>query len=270
MTIVVGVDGGASSQEAARVAAKLAGLRGDALQLVAVAPAQAPEALAAELGAEHGTPTEALRLTGSPAPALAGAAADGSLVVLGTEGPRAWGSVAKALVSQAVVPFLSVRQPARLHAWLDGERELQVLVPVLLDEPSAPLAWADALAAGGSVETCLAHVVWPPDEHYRDPSPGPLPLDGLSPATEASLLEDMRRWAPPAPEGVRRTFRVIPGWGRVDGHLSSAAEGLDPDLIVVGARPLGVWERWVVGSVSRKLLAQARWNVAVVPLPASP
>lgn len=70
----------------------------------------------------------------------------------------------------------------------------------------------------------------------------------------------------PAPLGVNVTPKVVEG--RVVAELLGRARSWPADLIVMGTHGRGGFERWVLGSVTEKVLRQAPCPVLTVPPPA--
>lgn len=62
--------------------------------------------------------------------------------------------------------------------------------------------------------------------------------------------------------GVEARFRIVTGHPAE--QIVRAAEQCDIDLIVLGHRGHGVFERWLLGSVSRTVIAYAHCAVMVV------
>jgi nucleotide-binding universal stress UspA family protein len=92
-----------------------------------------------------------------------------------------------------------------------------------------------------------------------------MPLDHLVPELHETLMRDLQTWAGEVAGEGETTFRVIPGAGRADVHLTQLADEAEADLLVVGTHQrAGVSHLWQ-GSVSRGVLHHAHCNVACVP-----
>jgi nucleotide-binding universal stress UspA family protein len=187
---------------------------------------------------------------------------------LGAQKQHRWllGSVAERVAQSSPIPLLVVRDGSILEAWARGDRALRVMVGV---EPSstskAALRWAAELRGIGRCDLFVTEIAWPLGEHLRLGIPGPMPLDQLRPELHEILSRDLRAWADELPGEGATTFTVIPGWGRVESHLTSLAAEARADLLVVGTqRRAGIARLWQ-GSVSRGVLHHASTNVACVP-----
>ena len=94
------------------------------------------------------------------------------------------------------------------------------------------------------------------------------PWSVLDPAVRGRLgmaLEALIAGA--SPRGVPVTPKVVEG--RVVGELLARARSWPADLIVMGTHGRGGFERWVLGSVTEKVLRQAPCPVLTVPPPAA-
>ncbi len=94
------------------------------------------------------------------------------------------------------------------------------------------------------------------------------PWSVLDPAVRGRLGQALEALiAGSEPGGVSVTPRVVEG--RVAAELLSRARSWPADLIVMGTHGRGGFERWVLGSVTEKILRQAPCPVLTVPPPAS-
>ena len=94
------------------------------------------------------------------------------------------------------------------------------------------------------------------------------PWSVLDPAVRGRLgtaLEALIAGA--SPRGVPVTPKVVEG--RVVGELLARARSWPADLIVMGTHGRGGFERWVLGSVTEKVLRQSPCPVLTVPPPAA-
>lgn len=293
MIIVCGIDFSESAAQAAQIAAAIAQRSGAALRLVHViappgplTPAETHEGIqqatrdwvgfrASELRDRFEIDVEAIsELGSSAAPSLVSIAchlAADLIVVASHEAgkQRAWltGSVAERVAQTSPIPVLVVRDAARLQEWTRGERPLRIMVGVDLGQTArAALKWAAALRAIAPCDLLVTQIAWPFGEHVRVGLPSPIPLDRMVPQLEEILLRDLHTWAGELSGPGQTTFTVSPAWGRVDVHLATLANQVDPDLMVVGTHQKAALARLWQSSVSRGVLHQVNGNVAVVPL----
>ena len=205
-------------------------------------------------------------LVGRPASqiVLEASRAKADVIVMGARGLTATerillGSVSSEVVDHAPCPVLVARRGA-------VER-----VMLATDGAPAAAAAADFIAGSGLFDDAQVHIVSVADAGTPWWT-GLSPVDG---ATSIDIYADALRLAghhasEASEAAVRRLrgMRVTSVSARPDRDVVSAilaeADDWRPDIIVVGARNLGVVHRWLVGSVSRSILHLARMSVLVV------
>jgi nucleotide-binding universal stress UspA family protein len=188
---------------------------------------------------------------------------DVDLIVMGTHGRRGverfmLGSVAEEVVRHAPCSVMTVRRTA------DGAQPPaidRILVPVDLSEYTVPLFRAALnVASTYSARVDLLHVV--------EPLPFPVPLVGAltihdlvpdpteqSESQLANLAESMTH------EGVNVTPHVEEGHAAAT--IVAQAEALDSDLIMIASHGLSGVERFLLGSVTARVVRRAHCPVLV-------
>ncbi|MEU9188875.1 universal stress protein [Streptomyces sp. NPDC048484] len=294
--IIVGLDGSLESRAAAEWAAREATLRDVAVKLVHVwEPVPEPIAQAPLLGAEthqHWTervPREAaegLRLrhpdvevtteqrTGAPADALADAAADGELLVLGSRalsglGGFLVGSVGQSLVARTEVPVILVRageqaadEHVKDHAGIPSAATAFRPVVLGLDTDSPDdevIAFAFEEATRRDTGLTVVHGWDLPFSYVYGLAAGVDLREDAARAQAAVLAEALLVWREKYPDvEVSEVSRL----GSPANHLVDASHAAS--LVVVGRRvrrsPFGVH----IGSVTHAVLHHATAPVAVV------
>jgi nucleotide-binding universal stress UspA family protein len=296
-TLTVGLDGSPESRAAAEWAAREAQLLGLPLKLVQVwEPVPAPMAQAPLLGPEthqHWTErttretAEGIRLrhpgldvlteqlSGRPAEALAGAAKDAELLVLGSRGLSGVGgfmvgSVGLSVVAHAERPVVLVRAGEQAA----DEHEMD---PVGIPSAAAPfrpvvlgldvespdeelIAFAFAAAVRRSTSLRVVHG-WNPPPYYAYGLSVDLELHGeLARSETTALAEALLPWREKFPD-VEVTEES--SYGSPGNHLVDASR--EASLVVVGRRirrsPFGAH----IGSVTHTVLHHSAAPVAVVP-----
>ncbi len=298
MKVLIGVDGSSGSFEAIRQAVSLLApdrdqvglfysppefqLRSDA-HLEDATVERARTALARAVYDEaRGKLPEALRgsvheITGT-ANARHGlvAAADewhADLIALGARGiggvkELLLGSVAQSVAREASVPVLIVRprkdaRPLRLLLAADGAAPSRHAAEML-----GRCTWPSQ-ATGRIItviEPLLAGEV--PDwlaKHVRDADTEAIAQAWRKEheAERRSKREEMVRLATTLPAPFQSQEPLVAEGNAAEEILKAIAQ-LQIDLVVVGARDLGRWERWLMGSTSEKVLAHAPCSVLVV------
>jgi nucleotide-binding universal stress UspA family protein len=201
-------------------------------------------------------------------------AENATLVVVGALGrrPRSqWllGSVADRTAQTSGVPTLAVRDAKPFVDWLRGERHLRILVAVNASITSdAALRWVARLCQIAPCDVIVGQIAWPPEEHARLGFAGPISLTELDPDIQQVLRRELRSKAHRY-LGDNFDIRVRQGFGIPAIHLLQLADDERVDLIVVGSHQRHGLSRLWHGSVSRTVLAQARMNVACVPVAAA-
>lgn len=292
MTIVCGTDLSENAKEATRAAAAIAKRLAVPLKLVCVIDELGAELTVAsdqnaiydpvrkrvqeqanELHSRFGIDVEPTVVPGIAHDTLVGIAraTNARLVVvssLGSKKQHRWllGSTAERVAQASPVPVLIVRDAASIEAWTRGERPLRVMVGVEMATTSkAALEWAASLRDIGPCDLLVTLIAWPIGEHSRLGVPAPIPLDHLRPELLEVLTRDLRAWTGNVLGKGQTSFRVSPGWGRVDTHLTLIAAESKVDLLVVGTHQRAGAARLWQGSVSRGVLHQASSNVACIP-----
>jgi nucleotide-binding universal stress UspA family protein len=267
--ILVGVDGSARAEEAARQAARLASKAGADLTLAYVidtghphdsdveAEAEAALERAAGLASEAGAKADAHILAGSPAKALIDEARELRADLIGV-GPDAGvlggtvrlGRVAEHVMREAACSAMLGRTagpgfPERILCGVDGS-----------EASAQTAALAGAVAARCGAELHLLHVVpvfrgrdaeWTLDEG----EPNPNELEASVAAAAAQGVEPVRNMA----------------MGRPEHALVAAVERERADLLVVGHRGVKGVSRVVLGSVSEHCAKHAPCSVLIARRP---
>ena len=294
--VTVGLDGSSESRAAAEWAAREAKLRGLPLRLVQVwEPAPEPMAQAPLLGAETqahwseripretaeglrlrhpGVHVDVEQIPGRPADALAGAAKDAELLVLGSRGLSGIGgflvgSVGMAVIADTETPVVLVRageqaadeheaDPAGIPSAATAYRP--VVLGLDTGHPHATViafAFEEASRRGTSLRVVHGWNL-PPYSAYGLPADPELNAE-LGRQEAAALTEVLRPWRQKYPDvEVAEESRS----GSPANHIIDASR--DASLVVVGRRirrsPIGVH----IGSVTHAVLHHATAPVAVV------
>lgn len=285
--IVVGVDGSGPSAAALRWAAAEARWRGSDLVAVLVwrlldqlhadgsrryepeydhghARAALRSVVEAALGEDGARRVACRTVHDEPAPGLLRSARDAELLVVGARGLGGFRSLLLGSVSQQCLHHASV--PVAVVRHLDdgdtvaGESG-RIVVGVDGSASSArALRWAlvDGAARGAVVEVVHA---WDVPAIYGPVSAG-LPLDPSGIEQGACQLVDTMLREAGADRSPVRVERTVVAGGPAS-SLLDAAKGAD--LVVVGRRGLGGFERLLLGSVSDQVARHAPCPVVVVP-----
>ena len=193
------------------------------------------------------------------------------LIVLGAGGKGAldrWvlGSAAERIAESAPVPTLIVRDSPPLEAWARGERALKVFVGADFTPASdSALRWVAELRQIAPCEITLGFVDRAAEERAELAIFDALNLATETPEERARNEHDLRakaeHWL-----GVQPVMlRVAPGSTRIDAHLLHLAHEAQADLIVIGTHQWRGLSRLRHASVSRRVLHDARTNVACIP-----
>jgi nucleotide-binding universal stress UspA family protein len=308
-TITVGLDGSPESRAAAEWAAREARLRGLRVRLVQVwEPVPEPMALAPHLGAETqqqwsersemgvppgeawgsvsreaadglrlrhpGVEVTAEQLTGRPAEALADAAKDADMLVLGSRGLGAIGgflvgSVGLAVVARTERPVVLVRAGEQAA----DEHEMDPagipsagtpFRPVLLgldakDPDAAPIEFAFEAAASRSVPLRVVHGWTPPSYYAYGMAPFPDVTTMVAESDAAALTEVLSPWQRKYPdvEVVTESRCGSPSLLLIDASREAS-------LVVVGRRVRRSSVGAHIGPVTHAVLHHAAAPVAVV------
>ena len=289
--IICGTDFSARAAEAANVAGALAVRNNATLTLLhAVAPGEVEllekvtidairserrRRLIAEGNRLRATGAQVLEnlVLGSPHDMLVLRArhVDADLIVVsslgGISAPR-WitGSVALRTAQKATVPTLVVRDQARLTAWAEGERPLNIFVCYDFSPTSdAVLRWIGSLEEWGPCNVTVAYVSWPPQESWRLGMTGRTTDGDNTPEVRALLERGIKEKCERLLGAVEAKVHVVSSWGRADVHLNELAKASDADLVVVGSNHRNMVDRLWFGSVSRGVIRHSRTNVVCVP-----
>jgi nucleotide-binding universal stress UspA family protein len=285
--VVAGTDGSDQSLQAVEWAAREAALRGGALRIVAVpalpprmswqrAPLGTPDtvadtirtsyeqalvtAAARAVETEPGLAVDTALLSGAPARALADAAADASMLVVGSRGEGGFaalvlGSVSRYVATWAQGPVVVAREEtvAVHHEVVVGIRDL--------DQPTAiGFAFEEAMLRKARLRAVHAwHWFLPEMRLTGTERPGADPRDVTSEAAGwlAGLLIFWRQRYPDV-EVIEGVVHAQPG--RVLAGASARA-----DLVVLGRNSGGGSEHPRTGAVTHAVLNHAHSPVAIIP-----
>ncbi len=180
---------------------------------------------------------------------------EAELIVLGTHGRRGLqhfllGCVAEAIVRRASVPVLTVREHARVP-----EAIRHILVPTdFSDDARMALREAARWAAHFQARLTLLHVL----------APAVIPVSvtemaavyEVMPGLQERLQEELTRWIETeVPEAVVSDIRIEEG--PVDLTILEQARQDQADLIVMATHGRSGVARWLLGSVTERVLRQA-------------
>lgn len=299
MVIVCGIDGSASSHDAARAAAALGKKMGVSLLLVHVQEALVfsidpvtgglPVALANtalleeerarigrelareadELAERFGIEVDHAIRTGLPDQQLVEVVREqeATMLVVASIGRRSstmWrlGSVADRLSQSAPVPLLVVRDARAFTRWCDERQPLALVLALGPGRPTrAAVRRVRELAELGPVRVTEVHVYEPAQEARRM---GLVESEGqeVRDRIESALARELP--GQDLTTGVGR-FVAVPAHGPVQEALADFVDGEKADLLVVGSHHKGALHRRFRGSVSYGVLAAVEGNVLVVP-----
>jgi nucleotide-binding universal stress UspA family protein len=290
MTFVFGTNLSPDHQIFADVAALLARCWGESLRLVHVsedprAPivlgtdeehllGQVRAKLEEEAGRLHtrtGAAVQAHLAAGNVAEALVSVARFelATVLVVGTRAQRSshlFGETAERVARKSIVPVLTLREPERLMAWLQGKHALRILIGSDLGHAAtAARAFAGQLAKLGSCSAEVVYVVSPADIHKRMGVTASAYDQHLTAEEESALLRELTRTAPPTEKDAK--LRVIPARGSPDAYLVTLAEQGNFDLVLVGQRQQTLLEQFWSGSVSRGVIRASPVSTLCVPAP---
>lgn len=288
MTVVCGTDFSTNANEASQIAARIAHRRGETLLLVHVVQpmptdpagdhndvqrstaATALENTAAELRA-LGITVETDAVIGSPAHEIvAHAPDDTTLFVAGARGhSRAahWliGSVAERLARIVPHPLLVVRQARDLHRWLDGVRDLDVLIATDFSPVSDfAMKRASLLHELGQCNVDLTYIEDPPADYQQFGIEGPIRRQP-SPLLEDLLAQELNKRAATLGWCRQVETHTVFTFSRAASRIALTAENQRADLIVVGMHQRHGFARIVHESISQGVLHATGSNVLCIP-----
>lgn len=125
-----------------------------------------------------------------------------------------------------------------------------------LDHALAIAAWYDSAVTVLHVSPLM------PVAAYA-PMSGSPPYVGLAPDERLALLRSMKEFAVGGPGTVPIDFEIAEG--QVSATIVTRASDLSADLLVLGTHGRSGFERWVLGSVTEKVLRRALCPVLSVP-----
>ncbi|NMO14019.1 universal stress protein [Pyxidicoccus fallax] len=297
MAIVCATNLSPDSQEAANVAAALAGKLGEPLFLLGVLEGESATGEAGGPAADSPSRLEAecerLRAFAEvvrPLPRSASSADEvlsdetcrhARWVVVASGGWRtsAWrrASMPERLARHGCAPLLAVRRDAALVDWIRGRRRLLVMVGV--DPRSATtdaaVTFLRELRRVGPCDVLATYVCSPLEErerlgihtpvHVEVLDPSVRGMEALDPSVERVLQREVReRVGDLMGEGGVEVV-LEPGFGRPADHLLHVAHARRVDLLVVGTHARGGLGRLWHGSVSAGVLRYAEQSVVCVP-----
>jgi nucleotide-binding universal stress UspA family protein len=290
MTLVFGTNLRPDHQIFAEVAALLAKRWGESLRLVHVSEdPRAPIVLgtdeehllgpirskldeeAQRLRTQTGATVQPHLAAGNVAEALVSVAGFelATVLAVGTRAQRSshlFGETAERVARKSVVPVLTLREPERMIAWLQGQQPLRILIGSDLGHAAtAARAFAGQLAKLGACSTEIIYVVSPADIHKRMGIQASPYDHHLTVEEESALLRELTRTAPPAEKEAK--LRVIPARGSPDAYLVTLAEQENFDLVLVGQRQQSLLEQFWSGSVSRGVIRASPVSTLCVPAP---
>ena len=218
--------------------------------------------LAEEIGSHMGLPVAVEEMEGDPLAATVRAARDAVLVVIASRRGNplrefVLGTQAERLIRLFRVPVLVVKKPP-------GGGYRRVLVPVELG-PAARgvIAAATRLSRGQRME--VLHALHPGDEIAMRVSDVPQNvlrrLRRRAAQRAEATLQDLIEQSAPQPEAAL----PMVGFGDPAALVLARAQALRADLLVMGKRRRGVLAEFLLGSVTRQVLAAASADVLVMP-----
>lgn len=284
--ILLPTDFSDSAEQAARHALFLAQQYGSTLHLLHVVSPPAPEPLLSQeiyqkldtkayeqltriytASATNGIEIELAIERGEVAPAILDYAArhEIDLIVMGTHGRRGikrlfMGSVTEEVVREAGIPVFAVRERDEPFPAKSLQR---ILVPLDLSEHSRrALTYAKKLAASYDARIDLLHVIVAlahPGIYGMIPNPTPEVTKDL----KKRVKQEMRRRIEEAkgPE-VEVAFHLVRG--DASGSILDFAEEQGTDLIVMTSHGLTGLDRFMLGSVTEKVMRSARCPIYIV------
>lgn len=196
---------------------------------------------AAETLRQDGIQAEAVVTIGGAAHELAEIAKThrADLVILGSRHHGAIGSTGDAILDRVPSSILIARSPPPVR---------NILVATDGSHPSSrAVAYALREAEAESADVTIVHVVEYPDTTDDVPTPGFL----------RDIIARMQLDPPP-----RVRYRIESG--RPAERIVAKGDEIGADLIVVGSRGMGRVRGWLLGSVSRRVVAHANASVLVV------
>lgn len=290
VTVVCGTDFSAGSGSAVRAASEISRALGTQLHLVHAVDAEGASAerqdwlsrwarTQLESGSvelrQAGSDVVLHLKAGSPAEALREVTEEvgAGLVVVGTHGSGgdAWqtpalGTHVYRVIRRAQVPVLVVADDTPFRSWLRDATPLKVMLGMgVRGENGASAHWVHRLERLGALALSAVRLYWPPSEFHRLGVGGVQSYLSPPPEVAATLREELK--AELVGHGVKTqaVLRPEPHMGRIADRLVRAAAEEGTQLLVIGSHPRGVLARMWEGSVSERVLRDARCSVLAVP-----
>ncbi len=245
--------------------------RGDDLAVLAKGVLERRAAHLRKLGAE----VDVHIASASPDDALLELArsVDASLIVVGAVGARGSkarpvGAHADRLAQRSHLPVLTVRDGAPFVAWIRDQRALRITLGVDFTESSDfATRWVATIRRYGPCELVAVHAYSPPEQHYRLGLPAVMNYGEADGVIHAALERDISNRLAETLGSPPSKIRIAPCYGRRGDRLVELAETELADLVVVGRHARGPIARLWEGSVSHRVLHEAKSSVACVPSP---
>jgi nucleotide-binding universal stress UspA family protein len=302
MRIICATDFSEPSQEAARVASRLARRLGDELLLVHAwtspfvlyrevvsdpmrveqrlveKATQELETLAGTLRAQGGRVETRVLHSSDPAEAITALARelDARLVVFGAHSRRAAarlfiGSAAERAMLLSERPVLIVHPGAGgLEEWADGKRPLRVVMGLDRSPASvAALAWVRDLRALGPCDVTFVHAFWPIEQYARLGVHGAVDLAACDDETMRVLSRELRPMFADLPGTGTVELRLRAVWGSPAEPILDEAKAARADLLILGTNRKGALARLWAGATVQPTVRLAELPVLCVPAPAN-
>lgn len=140
-----------------------------------------------------------------------------------------------------------------------------ILCPVDFSEVSAhALGQAIVLAGWYHAKITVLHICAPALPAVSESYGVSMPADVMEPAKIQRLQEAARSFAGPAID-AKRQVEVIVDVGHPAQQILARASALGPDMIVMGTHGASGVQRFMLGSVTEKVLRKSNWPVLTVP-----
>jgi nucleotide-binding universal stress UspA family protein len=210
-------------------------------------------------------------VTGSPSAAITKFADEQKAVLLvvsstGHAGEPFYrlGGTSERVARDCPCPLLVLRAPELFEGWVDGKRNLRILIGV--DDTarsSAAIQWVKELRKAGPCDVIAARLYYVPDAQRDYGRPPSLSILDRDPELEHLLERDLARRVGEMPGTGSVEVRASLAVTRLADHLLELAEAEKADLVVVGtSHPRGLAR---LASVSSGVLHFGRMAVACIP-----